>query len=82
MWATWYRTPSGRSAYVSSGLTRPRVDRNLNTVVPWLEGQILTAESPAGAYCERIRSALSAGALRSVRVWETDRNWVEVGDPV
>src|SRR5437660_9003890 len=55
--------------------------RNLNTDVPWLEGRIPTAENLAVAFWERIRSGLPDGLLRSVRLWETDKNWVEVGDP-
>ncbi len=56
--------------------------RNLNTDVPWLEGRIPTAENLALAFWERIRSELPDGALRSVRLWETDKNWAEVGDRV
>jgi len=52
--------------------------RNLNTDVPWLEGLIPTAENLAVACWERIRSELPEGLLRSVRVWETDKNWAEV----
>jgi 6-pyruvoyltetrahydropterin/6-carboxytetrahydropterin synthase len=54
--------------------------RNLNTDVPWLEGQIPTAENLAVAFWERIRSELPEGMVRCVRLWETDKNWVEVGD--
>jgi 6-pyruvoyltetrahydropterin/6-carboxytetrahydropterin synthase len=53
--------------------------RNLNTDVPWLEGRIPTAENLAGAFWDRIGSELPEGLLRSVRVWETDKNWAEVG---
>ena len=53
--------------------------RNLNTDVPWLEGRIPTAENLAAAFWERISSELPEGLLRSVRVWETDKNWAEVG---
>jgi 6-pyruvoyltetrahydropterin/6-carboxytetrahydropterin synthase len=53
--------------------------RNLNTDVPWLEGCIPTAENLAAAFWERIRSELPEGLLRSVRLWETDKNWAEVG---
>jgi 6-pyruvoyltetrahydropterin/6-carboxytetrahydropterin synthase len=53
--------------------------RNLNTDVPWLEGRIPTAENLAAAFWERIGSELPEGLLRSVRVWETDKNWAEVG---
>ena len=56
--------------------------RNLNTDVPWLEGRIPTAENLAVAFWERIRSDLPEGMLRSVRLWETDKNWAEVVDPV
>jgi 6-pyruvoyltetrahydropterin/6-carboxytetrahydropterin synthase len=56
--------------------------RNLNTDVPWLEGLIPTAENLALAFWERIRSELPGGLLRSVRLWETDKNWAEVGDHV
>jgi 6-pyruvoyltetrahydropterin/6-carboxytetrahydropterin synthase len=54
--------------------------RNLNTDVPWLRGRIPTAENLALAFWERIRSELPEGMLRSVRLWETDKNWAEVGD--
>jgi 6-pyruvoyltetrahydropterin/6-carboxytetrahydropterin synthase len=54
--------------------------RNLNTDVPWLKGCIPTAENLALAFWERLRPELPDGLLRSVRVWETDKNWAEVGD--
>jgi 6-pyruvoyltetrahydropterin/6-carboxytetrahydropterin synthase len=54
--------------------------RNLNTDVPWLEGLIPTAENLAVAFWERIHSDLPAGSLRSLRLWETDKNWAEVGE--
>ena len=54
--------------------------RNLNTDVPWLKGVIPTAENLAVAFWERLRRELPEGALRSVRVCETDKNWAEVGD--
>jgi 6-pyruvoyltetrahydropterin/6-carboxytetrahydropterin synthase len=56
--------------------------RNLNTDVGWLEGRIPIAENLALAFWERIRSQLSEGSLRSVRLWETDKNWAEVGSHV
>jgi 6-pyruvoyltetrahydropterin/6-carboxytetrahydropterin synthase len=56
--------------------------RNLNTDVPWLHGCIPTAENLAVAFWDRLRSELPEGLLRSVRLWETDKNWVEVGDRV
>jgi 6-pyruvoyltetrahydropterin/6-carboxytetrahydropterin synthase len=54
--------------------------RLLNTDVPWLKGVIPTAENLAQAFWERIEPELPSGLLRSVRVWETDKNWAEVGD--
>jgi 6-pyruvoyltetrahydropterin/6-carboxytetrahydropterin synthase len=54
--------------------------RNLNTDVDWLEGVIPTAENLALAFWERIQTELPAGSLRSVRLWETDKNWAEVGE--
>jgi 6-pyruvoyltetrahydropterin/6-carboxytetrahydropterin synthase len=54
--------------------------RNLNTDVYWLEGLIPTAENVAVACWERLRSELPAGSLRSVRLWETDKNWAEVSE--
>jgi len=53
--------------------------RNLNTDVPWLKGLIPTAENLALAFWERIQPELPDGLLWSVRVWETDKNWAEVG---
>jgi len=56
--------------------------RNLNTDVPWLKGCIPTAENLALIFCERLRPELPEGLLWSVRVWETEKNWAEVGDQV
>jgi 6-pyruvoyltetrahydropterin/6-carboxytetrahydropterin synthase len=56
--------------------------RNLNTDVAWLEGLIPTAENLAMAFWERVRPELPEGVLRSVRLWETDKNWAEVSDRV
>ena len=54
--------------------------RNLNTDVPWLKGRIPTTENLALAFWERLQPELPDGLLRAVRVWETDKNWAEVGD--
>jgi len=54
--------------------------RNLNTDVWWLKGRVPTAENLAQAFWERLEPELPSGLLRSVRVWETDKNWAEVGD--
>jgi len=50
---------------------------NLNTDVPWLAGRIPTAETLAVAFWERLEPHLADGTLRSVRVWETEKNWAE-----
>ena len=54
--------------------------RNLNTDVPWLKGCIPTAENLALAFWERLRPEFPEGLLQSVRLWETEKNWAEVGD--
>jgi 6-pyruvoyltetrahydropterin/6-carboxytetrahydropterin synthase len=54
--------------------------RNLNTDVSWLKGRVPTAENLAQAFWDRLQPELPGGLLRSVRVWETDKNWAEVGD--
>jgi len=51
--------------------------RNLNTDVPWLSGQIPTAENLALAFWERLRPCLPPDSLRAVRVYETEKNWAE-----
>lgn len=56
--------------------------RNLNTDVPWLKGCIPTAENLALIFWERLRPEFPDGLLRSVRLWETDKNWAEVGGHV
>ena len=54
--------------------------RNLNTDVPWLEGLIPTAENLAVAFWDRLQTELPEGTLRTVRIWETEKNWAEVGE--
>jgi 6-pyruvoyltetrahydropterin/6-carboxytetrahydropterin synthase len=54
--------------------------RNLNTDVWWLKGRIPTTENLAQACWERLEPELPGGLLRSVRIWETDKNWAQVGD--
>ena len=56
--------------------------RNLNTDVAWLEGLNPTAENLAMAFWERVRPELPEGSLRSLKLWETDKNWAEVRDRV
>ena len=56
--------------------------RNLNTDVPWLDGRIPTAENLALVFWDRLEKEFPDRLLRSVRVWETEKNWAEVGDQV
>ena len=55
--------------------------RHLNRDVAWLEGVIPTAENLALAFWQRLEPALPPGALQSVRVGETDKNWAECSRP-
>jgi len=68
------------SDVIATQVIRDVDHRNLNTDVPWLKGLIPTSENLARAIWERLQPELPAGLLRSVRVWETDKNWAEVGD--
>jgi 6-pyruvoyltetrahydropterin/6-carboxytetrahydropterin synthase len=70
------------SGVIASRIIEHVDHRHLNTDVPWLEGIVPTAENLAVAFWERLRSELPAGSLRSVRLWETDKNWAEVGERV
>jgi 6-pyruvoyltetrahydropterin/6-carboxytetrahydropterin synthase len=67
---------------ISRQVIRDVDHRNLNTDVPWLKGCIPTAENLAQAFWERLKAELPERLLRSVRVWETDKNWAEVGEQV
>lgn len=51
--------------------------RNLNTDVPWLRDRMPTAENLALAFWERLRPHVPEGLLRTVRVYETEKNWAE-----
>jgi 6-pyruvoyltetrahydropterin/6-carboxytetrahydropterin synthase len=68
------------SDVMASQVIRDVDHRNLNTDVPWLKGCVPTAENLAQAIWERLRPELPDGLLRSVRIWETDKNWAQVGD--
>jgi 6-pyruvoyltetrahydropterin/6-carboxytetrahydropterin synthase len=68
------------SDIIGTRIIRDVDHRNLNTDVPWLKGRVPTTENLAQAFWERLRPELPDGLLRSVRVWETDKNWAEVGD--
>ena len=79
--ATGYVIDLKQLSGVISRLIIEDVDhRNLNSDVSWLEGLIPTAENLAVAFWDRLSSGLPAGSLRSLRLWETDKNWVEVGE--
>jgi 6-pyruvoyltetrahydropterin/6-carboxytetrahydropterin synthase len=64
---------------ISRRVIRDVDHRNLNTDVPWLKGRVPSTENLAQAFWERLRPELPGGLLRSVRLWETDKNWAEVG---
>jgi 6-pyruvoyltetrahydropterin/6-carboxytetrahydropterin synthase len=66
------------SDIIATQILRDVDHRNLNTDVPWLKGRLPTAENLAEAFWERLQPELPDGLLRSVRVWETDKNWAEV----
>ena len=51
--------------------------RNLNTDVTWLRDRIPTAENLALAFWERLRPHVPDGALHTVRVYESEKNWAE-----
>ena len=68
------------SDVIAAHVIRDVDHRNLNTDVPWLKGRVPTSENLAQAFWERLRPELPDGLLRSVRVWETDKNWAQVGD--
>ena len=67
------------SDVISKHVIRDVDHHNLNADVPWLKGCIPTAENLALVFWERLEPELPRGLLRSVRVWETDKNWAEVG---
>ena len=68
------------SKVVGAQVIRDLDHHNLNTDVPWLKGLVPTSENLAQAIWDRLCPELPAGLLRSVRVWETEKNWAEVSD--
>ena len=54
--------------------------RNLSTDVDWLRGRIPTAETLALACWARLEPHLPRRSLRTVRIYETDKNWAECSD--
>jgi 6-pyruvoyltetrahydropterin/6-carboxytetrahydropterin synthase len=68
------------SKLISTQVIRDVDHHNLNTDVPWLKGLVPTSENLAQAIWDRLCPELPGGLLRTVRVWETDKNWAEVSD--
>jgi 6-pyruvoyltetrahydropterin/6-carboxytetrahydropterin synthase len=68
------------SKVISTQIIRDVDHHNLNTDVPWLKGLVPTSENLAQAIWDRLCPELPAGLLRTVRVWETEKNWAEVSD--
>lgn len=76
--STGYLMDLKRLSDLITGQIIEQVDhRNLNTDVAWLSGRIPTAENLALAFWERLRPHLPEGALHTVRVYESDKNWAE-----
>lgn len=76
--STGYLMDLKRLSDLISGQIIEQVDhRNLNTDVAWLSGRIPTAENLALAFWERLRPHLPEGALHTVRVYESEKNWAE-----
>jgi 6-pyruvoyltetrahydropterin/6-carboxytetrahydropterin synthase len=66
------------SKLIATQVIRDVDHHNLNTDVSWLKGLVPTSENLAQAIWDRLCPELPAGLLRTVRVWETDKNWAEV----
>jgi 6-pyruvoyltetrahydropterin/6-carboxytetrahydropterin synthase len=76
--STGYLMDLKRLSELINGQIIDQVDhRNLNTDVAWLSDRIPTAENLALAFWERLRPHLPEGALHTVRVYETEKNWAE-----
>lgn len=50
---------------------------NLNLDVPFLSGILTSSENLAIAFWKELESAIPRGALHSIRLYETERNFVE-----
>lgn len=55
--------------------------RNLNLDVSFLHGIIPSTENLAIAFWKRLEGHIPSGTLYSVKVFETERNWVEYRGP-
>ena len=76
--STGYVMDLKRLSDLITGQIIEQVDhRNLNTDVAWLSDRIPTAENLAVAFWERLRPHLPEGALHTVRVYESEKNWAE-----
>lgn len=65
------------SQLIGRHIVRDVDHRNLNTDVAWLHDQMPTAENLARAFWQRLQPHIPNGALRTVRVYETEKNWAE-----
>ncbi|HZA02825.1 MAG TPA: 6-carboxytetrahydropterin synthase [Hyphomicrobiaceae bacterium] len=76
--STGYVMDLKRLSDLITGQIIEQVDhRNLNTDVAWLSDRIPTAENLAVAFWQRLRPHLPEGALHTVRVYESEKNWAE-----
>jgi 6-pyruvoyltetrahydropterin/6-carboxytetrahydropterin synthase len=66
---------------VEKAVVEPCDHRNLNTDVAFLRGVIPTTENLATAFWARIAPQIRRGALHSLRLYETPRNFVEYRGP-
>jgi 6-pyruvoyltetrahydropterin/6-carboxytetrahydropterin synthase len=62
---------------VTECLVRHLDHKNLNLDVPWFRDVIPTAENIAVVCWRVLEPALRPGVLARVRLWETERNYVE-----
>lgn len=64
-------------AIVEERLLRHLDHRNLNLDVPWFADRLPSAENIAVVCWNELASALPAGRLVRIRLWETPRNYVD-----
>jgi 6-pyruvoyltetrahydropterin/6-carboxytetrahydropterin synthase len=89
--ATVRGRPVGQTGYVLNLVDLKRVmekavvdpcdHRNLNKDVDFLKGVIPTAENLVVAFWDRIAPRIRSGALHSLRLYETPRNFAEYRGP-
>ena len=79
---TGYVVDLGELKRIVEGRVVDRCDhRNLNEEVDFLEGVIPTTENLVIAFWERLKDALPRGELHAIRLYETERNFVEYRGP-